>query len=494
VNEDGEPVVQLGLDELDAARLPPAGGRWGTPNLPRCRCQCGMSLADLDHDGLLDLVMRPVTGDPDFDLLVAFGIRESPTRFSAAERIRRLPRESPTLPSSGRLCAVGDVDVDGHMDLIVGDPDFDLLRVLHSESPSAGTNPLYEERLRVTPTAQTTGRVIVDMDRDGHRDLLVTTVAGLFICWQDPAAPGTFSPPVALLQSPMLVGVFAQDVNNDGCPDCVFGLANGCGALLRDPSRARGFLAPLPSPCLTAGDTRALALGDVDGDGLLDVLAIRESPTRASLMRGRGDGFFDVFTELDLGLSNPGGCALADLDGDGRLDVAACGEDGAVVVRQDPFGPTPWRAPQPLVRMGGGHVAAGDLDCDGRCDLVVCGDGGVRVALQSPLDDPGDFQESYALSPDACGGLALCDLDRDGALDVVFVEGKTGAIVGVRGDPDFDLLRVLSLNGLPPGEPIRRYGIAVGDLDGDGYPDILATGPTAPGVATNDLVIVRSGP
>jgi hypothetical protein len=234
-------------------------------------------------------------------------------------------------------------------------------------------------------------------------------------------------------------------------------------------------------------------LGDIDCDGNLDCVAIRESPSKASLGRGMGNGFFDVFTELAVGVLSPMDVAVGDLNGDGRPDLVVCGNgpDGSAVVLQNPLAPMTFLPPDALRLQGGVRVACGDVNGDGLLDVVTTGHDGCIVALQSP-GQRGRFLPSYALSNEACGGLSMGDFNRDGLLDVCCVEVANGTLACMTGDPDFDLLRVISLNGLPPGVPFEGMLLATGDVNGDGRPEVISLCPTSP-VALDGRVIVFGG-
>ncbi len=478
------PRAGIAIDEGGTPRGGLARGTVLSPGGCRCVCSDGFALADVDRDGVLDLVCSPAAGDVNPSPIVVFGIRESPTRFSAGEHVVAGLRESPTLPSKGKLRAVADLDCDGHVDFITGDPDFDLLALYYSGDPSPAPAPNYQERLHIQATPLIDKCIPCDLDRDGRPDLVCATSVGVEIRWQDPVAPGAFGAPTTLLGGTACSCVAVGDLNGDGCPDLLVGVPGACVALIRNPATIRGFLAPLPLPQSPGGNFRSVAVGDVDGDGHLDCVAIRESPSKASLGRGHGDGFFDVFTEFDVAVSDPQDVACADLDGDGHLDVAVCGTGECAVVRQSGgVGPVRWMPPEVLSLQRGVRVAVGDVNGDGRCDVLTSGDEGVEVALQSPFED-GRFLPSFALSSEACGGLAVCDLDRDGRLDACFVEAATGVLVCTSGDPDFDLLRIVSLNGLPPGQPIRGISVAVGDLDGDGRADVVTACPDGSAAGT----------
>ena len=111
------------------------------------------------------------------------------------------------------------------------------------------------------------------------------------------------------------------DVNGDGRPDIVLISGDKVSVLL---GKGHGtFAAPVDSA--TGVGPRALALGDLDGDGKLDMVTANYAPeaeygTVTSLL-GNGDGTFTTKVEYEAEGENTRTVALADLDSDGKLDL-----------------------------------------------------------------------------------------------------------------------------------------------------------------------------
>ncbi len=491
----GDPGVNGNLATVD-----PVVARMGRPavntalNHARTITQPGLGLVDLDRDGRLDLVCAPLATSPASDsaLLVVFGSTATRGGFGPSAR-RSGPIRIDSTPA--RCVCIGDFDADGHLDLAESVPDRRSVLLEYFQDGDIPSQDDFTNRSTIGTTSQTNDCATADLDRDGLEDCVTATTSGLEVRFQDAASPGGILPPLVLAAAQDCRAVAVGDVNGDGAPDLVVSAGANGGTFLQDATKPRSFVPAVQLPTPPAGTMfTCLALGDLDGDGRLDLFAIRESPTKGYYARNASRGFFDVFTEVSLGISHATDVSICDLDGDGDLDLAVAGDgpDGSCVVLQDGHVTVlKMSAPTPLQLQGGVRVAVGDVNGDGRLDVVTSGDDGVAVALQS-VDVRGRFLPAYALSSEACGGLALGDLDRDGRLDVCFVEAATGVLVSITGDPDFDLLRVVSLNGLPPGIPVRAMMVvqtnAVGSI-GDPDFDLLVSCPSDP-VATTGILSV----
>jgi len=321
---------------------------------------------------------------------------------------------------------------------------------------------------------------VADVDGDGDRDLLVgdgQTVHDLR--WTDDGW-------VDVTESRGLAGLLgvsaarALDVDNDGHRDLV---RSGGAGILFHPGIEGSWDPPLPIH--GAPVTRWVPV-DFDHEGDVDLAAA--SATAPVLLRNNGDRTFtDVTAESGL---EPIGATVdviaSDLDNDQDVDLVFVTRKGVVVVASNERGGK-FAVTEPLAAAppGAFAVAAGDLDGDGDDDLVVAAPGGAYV-----LDNAGELRfdprDAAAISTtirwSATGGdcLWLADLDNDGSLDVLAAT-ETGAVLGVNDG------RGAFLETAAPLSPLDAAGVhpvAVAAVDGDERLD-LVTSSGAYGLALN---------
>jgi Bacterial Ig-like domain (group 3)/FG-GAP-like repeat len=287
--------------------------------------------ADLDADGLVDLI---VTGPGD-DYTVFF--RNNP----AAPGTFLAPTE--LIPGKGTPIVIADFNHDGLPDIayIQGNALFtnpSNITVALNQQSAPGTFPI-----SVTSSSFSGYDVVdlktADMNGDGFPDLVLRCAPSYngntppsddtwesIVFLDDPAHPGQFLAPAVFTPPATMNSIVVQDLNHDGLPDVVVsGKGSYFSVYLGDPAHPGQSLAPQNTTA--PGNLTYLytvAIGDVDGDGIPDVIATDEGNTLL-IFPGKGDGTFLAATTLFEGLTAPAwgnsATVLADLDGDGLSDL-----------------------------------------------------------------------------------------------------------------------------------------------------------------------------
>jgi len=235
---------------------------------------------------------------------------------------------------------------------------------------------------------------------------------------------GTFTPEPAFGDSNHTIAIAWGDVDADGDLD----LAVGNGLLghheQNELYRNRGDGTFVREPAFGEGQTAALVLTDVEGDGDLDAVVGNGgfgAVAANALYLNRGDGIFDGRPEFGEGDT---ACMVAgDLDGDGDVDV--CVANWGDVDRQNRLyrndGTGRFIGEDAFGDRDTNTLALCDVDHDGDLDLAT-GNGDFRSADQNHLylnDGTGHFEERAALGEGSTDAIVWADLDGDGDLDAL---------------------------------------------------------------------------
>ncbi len=398
--------------------------------------------------------------------------------------------------------ALGDMNGDGHLDVVLGNQS-------RRTVPSNPTSSLIDGQERIYlndgdghfddpageivfgETVDTTWRLAVgDVDGDGRLDVVTGEPGGQSRVWYNDggAVPG-FSTwdPVGSDGAPTY-GIAVADVDGDGALDVAAGL---------DAQQSRVHLSPgalgyLASPASTVGDsfdmTEALALGDLDRDGDLDLVAGNSPPfdfasghdprSHAYFNDGSG-GFGSAFPAFGIGEAEVRAVAVADLTGDGTLEVLFGILGGQSLYLRPVFDPGgglmffDGGCPATCFGAAGAStraLATGDVDRDGDLDIVA---GNVGTDAVHVNEGGGSFTDGGTRS---FGGgnttaVALGDIDGDGDLDAVLGNADGQAVAYVNdGTGDFGAAGAAR----PFGSTSDTRSLALADMDGDGALDVVA--------------------
>ena len=441
-----------------------------------------VTAGDFNGDGRMDLAVQSKSSDGTKQfaavLLNDGGDLGPPTLFP-------VPRQMATLTAA-------DVNGDGFVDLACADQESSAIAVLRG----TGDGTLRAGTVH-TVSARPVFLASVDLDRDGDQDLVSAEAEGKSVTILLQVESGLLSRtsyPISVQPA----GVALGDLDGDGDLDAAaagavpetleasaaFLLGDGLGSL----SHAQGFvLGPFPI---------AIASGDLDRDGDMDLVTAHTVPSAASgfLSLHRNSGGLGFEPPVDVpSKETPWNLLLADIEGDGLEDIVFTAEaflvgHGSLSIIRNVGA---WGFAPALERSTGDRprgLAAVDMDSDGYLELAVTNS--TPVGTVTIITNDGGELDAAPLYTRTHGILAtvLADLDRDGALDLVTAgndpEKGSGALNFNRNDGSGGFEEALAF---PVGR--RPVDLAVTDLDGDGFADAAVADSTLDQV----LVLRNSG-
>jgi flagellin len=383
-----------------------------------------VSLGDLNVDGLLDMVTAGHSGSAgNINIRLGQGNGSFGANTSYSEGINT------------SALVLGDINGDGILDVIsASQTDYDGYSAVVNVRLGVGNGGFMPLNSYSTGSHELSDLAIGDLNSDGILDVVASGVdtnggiTNVFLGRGD-GSLGSLSSYVPSQQrySPSVV---LGDLNGDSVLDLIVGgyepsgsdyigqasvrLGNGDGTFSEDNIfYTEGYF------------TRDIALGDLNGDGILDMVTTGASGSyedgtegQTTIRLGRGDGTFNSLVHLDAEEIQSDAIQIVDLNGDGILDLASSGvatDGGKVTVRigrgNGTFGDATTYSAETGISFA---LAIGDLNSDGVYDLVSAGQGSgadrTTVRLSNSEEGLGAMLDfSLRTQSDALQSMAIID-------------------------------------------------------------------------------------
>ncbi|MEW6730391.1 MAG: choice-of-anchor D domain-containing protein [Acidobacteriota bacterium] len=268
---------------------------------------------------------------------------------------------------------------------------------------------------------------------------------------------GGLTQPIALAQ---------QDVNNDSVPDLVTSYATNGGSELRVRlASPTGEFTDAPQSYTLAAPAKALAFGDFNVDGAQDIAIANAEAGTLSLLLGSDQGIFTTGPTINLGGSLVT-LTAGDINRDGLTDLLTVDEASnavRLVINQGDLSTSEMKVIKPI---GLGQIAFakfGDFDNDFRLDIAIASNSGLAVFYG---DEKGNFPREQRLAyANSVRGMVVGDLNGDHFPDLA-VSGSSGITVWfTRREKGFSKPKSFSA-----GEGVRD--LVAGNFNSDDYLDL----------------------
>jgi RHS repeat-associated protein len=432
-------------------------GMWGSVSF--------VEYADFNNDGILDL-WGPAYQNPSFSQL---GIGDG--------KFQQPITATPWIGNEGLGKGFAtDLDLDGNMDVVwsgqggvQGGPQGRYLAALGNGD---GTFQItYAQTGNNTPSGY--APLVIkpaDFDGDGYTDFVALTgLNTIEIMRNVPEVPGTFSRSysVPFGALPLRPSLNIGDFDGDGVPD-VIAVRERSGNVhdllfyqgVGDGTLHEPTLFPFAPDTADFRFPKHIAVGDLNSDGNLDFV-INASYHRSAVVLGNGDGTFQTPTVYRTGtiFGDRGGLHLIDLNDDGHLDMVSMDDtvsQRAIEVRLGIGNGTFGKAQLWGTSEGTGHLAFGDLDNDGRVDIGINGDSRQEAVA------------TFLGNRQGLSGVLTTDINVDGHTDILAINHDNSHVKRMIGDGRGSFTRLQDL--LVGAGPVDLLS---GDFGGDGGSDFV---------------------
>ncbi len=279
------------------------------------------------------------------------------------------------------------------------------------------------------------------------------------------------------------------DMDGDGKPDMIIpDYFNNYFTVTRNTSTvgAISFAPKLTFAWASGGQPNEISIGDFDGDGKPDVaLGGNGGGTFVSVYRNTstaGSISFAARQDFTASSGQGNGNKIIDIDGDGKPDLVSVHWSGNcvwVLRNTSTVGSISFAAGVSFSTTTQPHkIDVGDLDGDGKPDVVITAFTSNKLSIFRNTSTAGTI--SFAARQDFSPGTVpyfvhLADLDGDNLLDIALVNRDVATLAVYRNTSTVGSITLAARQDFAtPAGTFTHYGVAIGDLDGDNKPDVVA--------------------
>ena len=428
---------------------------------------------------------------------------------------------------------LADLDGDGKLEMIVSNNGGPSVSVFHNTATSGTIDgSTFSAKQDFTTAGNPNGIAIGDIDGDGKADIAVVSQASAVVSLlRNTSVAGAIGASSFATKVDHTVGttpmdVAIGDIDGDGLPEVVTANSGAANiSILRStatPGVIDGSTLAAKVDYTSGSGPRAIALADGDGDGKLDIITANNSAGTISIFVNTAmSGTIDagsLASKLDFAAGTaPIGVDLADFDGDGLLDIAIAEDTGGTLslFENTTSGGSVSLGTRVDFDLGvtARHIAVADLDGDDRPDAVIPNLNSGTVSVFHNIADPPtmtSFTPAKA-GPGETITLTGTSFSTTAADNHVFFGGSKGTVtaatttslsvkipIGASNAPIALSVNGRSTTSIHPFTPSFRgfpqtidsdflapdidfvtgdtpIHVVVGDIDGDGYPDIVTS-------------------
>lgn len=421
-------------------------------------------------DGASSVDVADVDGDGDLDVIAT---------AAAANLVLWFERDSASPPNftphaifdsaiGAAVAVAADIDGDGDIDIISGSSGDGTVRWHENDGAD---NPTFTTQSLITTAVDPRIIQVLDLDGDLDFDLVVGSSGDNTIAWleNNGAADPIFTRSVISTTSTDVRAIAISDVDGDGVVSLLAAVPNGIQVFnsdgLADPTFS--FVGVIP-----ANDPRGITATHFDGDSEIDIVYSEGALNRVVWLENGPLFSTHVANVTLLGASD---VHVADIDGDGKRDIVAiAADDEKIAWLEIGASPTEFRERHiSTTAWGPLTIHSGDLD----------GDGDTDIAVASHLDDkvfwlendgrvpPSFYSHTVSISAVRSESIHTADVDNDGDLDIIGSSVDDNKVSWYINDgavfPNFNEV-ILSTNAL------HAESVWADDIDGDGDLDLLS--------------------